>query len=209
MKRIIGKIFSAATVPVVVLGLAAVTYLLVFAPQRRPAGKIEIKDRVAEEKKKEKEDNDPGLTNINVEKPEISHLVDGQVVWTVSADSVKSDVKSGVTKLYNSNGLFVRKGDSGLEFSGPLAIYNSKTKSVRVEGEVKGKLVPEDSSLTAGSISWEEKSGKIVADKVRLAVGEATAAGGRMELNQKDKKVTLSGGVRIEAPFARPRRKVK
>ncbi len=201
MKKLLGKIFSAAIVPVVVVGLAAATFVLVIAPHRRSLTNSEIKRRAAQELKVAKENKDPGLLNINVDRPEISHLVDGQVVWTVGAKTVKSDMKTGETKLYGTSGIFVREGDSGLEFSSPLTVYNTKTKKVNVKGGVKGRLVPEGDSLTAKTIAWDEKDGMITVERVKVAVGDATASAGRMELDPKKKKVKLSGGVKIEVPF--------
>jgi lipopolysaccharide assembly outer membrane protein LptD (OstA) len=151
-------------------------------------------------KPEDKSAPEPAIPSVTLEKPEISHLVNGKVTWTVKADSFKSDAKTGITKLFNSRGLFLRGKDRKLEFTGPLTIYDTKDKSVRVEGGVRGKFVPEDRELTADGINWSEKSGIIVADNVNIKVGGANLTGARMELNPDSRKAAFSGGVRIEIP---------
>ncbi|MFA6448939.1 MAG: hypothetical protein WCX65_05720 [bacterium] len=197
-----GRLFYMALVPIVVGGLAFAIYFFVFSPSRsgRP---VEPEAKLTEPKADGKTESDPVMPNVEVEKPEISHLVNGQVAWTVSADSVKSDAETGITKLFNSHGLFVRGKDSGLDFSGPMTVYNAKEKSVRVEGDIQGRLLPEEHTLTAQSIDWNEKSGKVVAEKIVIQIGKAKLTGGRMELTPDSRRASFSGGVKIEMPVER------
>lgn len=187
--------------------LVVLTYRVVFLPPRPKANAVNDKKPVVSKSEEKAEDASP-LPNINVEKPEISHIVDGQVAWTVGADSIESDAEAGVTRLVNSRGMFVMDGDRGLEFTSPLTVYNVKTKDVRVEGDINGKIVPEDHTLTAGGISWDEKTGMIVAGDVEVVMNGAALSGGRMELRPDNKKAVFYGGVRIKIPVERKGLKV-
>jgi hypothetical protein len=197
-----GRLIYTALVPLIIIGLAFVTYRLVFSPAPKETRRSLI-GNVASKKPDKNAEAEPVLPNVEVEKPEISHLVNGKVSWKIKAESIKSDADSGIARLYDSQGLFLRGKDSGLEFSGPLAIYNSKEKSVRIEGGVRGKLLPEEHALNADQINWNEKNGKIVAEKVSIKVGDARLTGGRMEMKPGVKKAAFSGGLRIEIPVAR------
>ncbi len=202
-----GRVFYTVIIPATIIALVAFTYRLVFMPPR--TGESSMKnEKPAATQHAEKQEDSPPLPNINVKKPEISHIVDGQVAWTVGADSIESDPEAGRTRLLNSIGIFVREGDRGLEFTSPLTVYDAKSKNVRVEGGIKGKLVPEDHALTAAGLSWDEKTGTVVVSDVKVEMNGADLRSGRMELRTDDEKVLFSGGVRITIPVERKGRRV-
>jgi hypothetical protein len=201
MREFLGRVFFYVVAPVIVLGIAALTAKLVFfAPLPRQQAADDAA-AVADAEKKPSEE--PLIPEVNMKNPEISHVVDGVVRWTVRSKSVKSDTKTGLAKMIGSEGVFVRSGDKGLEFNAPETVYDTKKKRVRAQGGVDGRLIPEDSGIHADDISWEGSTGIVTASAVKIDMGSVKVSGNKMEIAPGEKTVKITGNVRIEIKLDR------
>lgn len=194
MREFFRRIFYYIVVPLFVLGMLALTVWQVFLS---PDKSVEGGGEAAAETQRNAPAEDPVLPDFKVKKPEISHLVDGVVKWTVSSESMKSDPGNGTVRLLDSRGTFVRDENSGLEFTAPVTVYNTKTKNIIVEGGVDGRLLPEDHSMRASGIEWNGESGIVLARDINIDMGKAKVTGKRMKIMPGEKKIEIAGNVRI------------
>ncbi|HOO55254.1 MAG TPA: LPS export ABC transporter periplasmic protein LptC [bacterium] len=195
MRDIVTKIVYSLVLPALVIALFYYTYTTVFRPPEQRNDPVEVKQ---EEPREDVED--PMLPDVSVTRPEISHYVDGEVKWTVTAESVKSDSASGITELRESEAKFIREEESELDFEAPLTFYDTKEKRVSLEGGIAGRMVPEQHEISASRVDWREKTGVLTASDVRVDFEGARVEGGTMEIKPDEKTVAFSGDVIIEIP---------
>jgi len=199
------RFFYLVLVPPAVAGVTALAvWLVFFDPSGLPA-KVDEPEKSARQSGKDEEE--PGFEHLEVKRPEISHLVDGVVKWTVRSETIKNNAETGLVDMVGSSGLFVRDGDGGLEFAAPVTEYDSKTKSVTAKGGVEGKLVPEDSRMKASDITWDGKTGKVIARKVEMETENARIQGEKMEIKPGEKTIEVTGDVKIEIELDPEKRK--
>ena len=197
MRDLAGRFLYVVVVPVVIVVLVFITYRQVFAPQKVEDTAV---SRTNESVKDLEEDDEPVLPDVEVDKPEITHFVDGVVNWTVTAESISVDAESGEARLLESQGIFVRDEDHGLSFKAPVTVYDTRSRNVKLEGDIEARLVPEEHEIQAKEISWDESTGVLVANEVKVAMDGGHVTGGWMELRYGEKKVAFDGGVLIEMP---------
>jgi len=187
------RITYRVIIPLLLALATAVSFYLVFYAPVRPLDIVD-QERTAREKEKEERENiEPG---ISVRRPVISHLVDGEVMWQVYADSISSETRSGITKLLNSNGVFYRNiedRDLKIEFRAPVTIYAEKEKLVQVRGMVSGTMIPEQYSFEAEYMDWDESSGVLTAGEVTLKSNGSVIRGETLKVNPEEKRLKMSG----------------
>jgi hypothetical protein len=192
------QFFYKVVVPLLLVAAVLFTYKSVFMG---PTRKFHFPSAVKKAQKEKKVSLDS--IKFNITKPEISHLVDGKVKWTLSGDSIATQPDAKSVHLVNSWGTFVRDKDRGMDFLAPRTIYDRSEKSVVIDGGVKGKLIPENHEFNASNISWNEKKNSIMIENVDMKMSGANVRSKTMEFTPDNKRVMFRGDVRIVIPIGR------
>ncbi len=189
IRRILGTVIVA----LLLLGAAYAVYALVFQQK--------VSHKATEDLRRGDRDKQaPVIAQVDVKKPHITHYEQGKRTWRLSADSIDADTVRSRTVFTEASGRLFRNPHTGrkqLSFSSPRTVYDAKTKKVIVEGRVTGSLHPEGQKITADNMTWDDASGVLHAENVKLMTATTSLAGKRLKLTRDDSVAYITGGAEI------------
>ncbi|MEW6203098.1 MAG: hypothetical protein AB1546_14060 [bacterium] len=182
-----------------VLGLLSAGIFIIFQPSFR--GKVKT-DAVKKNNRKieniQKEPDSKPEVNIRIKKPEISHWKAGKMKWVIHAEEVESDTGTGFTEFQGAAGEF-SYDKRVLRFKAPKATFSEKTRTATVGDGITCSLAPQNYTITANRLTWDEKKGEItLGSDVNIKMDSSSVKAGRVVISGDLKTFHLSKGVEIE-----------
>ena len=111
----------------------------------------------------------------------IKEELNGKLVWELSSESSRTNVKTHDTELNKLTGKYYQANGNVLTVTANKGIYNEVKKTMKLMGEVKA-VNTDTSVLTCKELEWVEKDGCMIAvGDAKLVRPDIEATGNRLE----------------------------